>query len=61
MKERKIMTEERIRENEPKTVQTFTIFDMTEMPFAPPAEDEMILVGFRPEGMEVLRLKEVTA
>lgn len=55
------MTEERIREKEPKTVQTFTIFDMTGMPFAPPAEDEMILVGFSPAGMEVTRLKEAAA
>lgn len=54
------MTEERIRDNEPKTIQTFMIFDMTGMPFAPPAEDEMILVGYSPAGMEVLRLKEVT-
>lgn len=55
------MTEERIRDNEPKTIQTFAIFDMTVMPFAPPAEDEMILVGFGPGNMEVLRLKEATA
>ena len=54
------MMEERIRENDPKTIQTFTIFDMTTMPFAPPAENEMIVVGFSPAGMEVARLKEVT-
>ena len=56
------MMDERIREEAPTNVQTFTIFDMGTVPFAPPAEDEMIIMSMTLEGaLQILTLKEVPA
>jgi len=53
--------EDGIQADDPAPIQTVIVYDMTTVPFPPPAEDEMLLVSHGPAGIEVVRLKETTA